>query len=51
MSIWEARDLCKKLLSIPSITEEQRKAIENALESLELHIKVLGEEKTECTNQ
>ena len=42
MTIWEMRDLCKEKMNDRSLTEQQRKAYENALVSVERQIELMN---------
>ena len=41
MTIWEMRDFCKEKINDRSLTEQQRKAYENALVSVERQIEMM----------
>lgn len=41
MTVWEMRDFCKERINDRSLTEQQRKAYENALASVERQIELM----------
>lgn len=41
MTIWEMREFCKEKMNDLSLTEQQRKAYENALASVERQIELM----------
>lgn len=41
MTVWEMRDFCKERINDRSLTEQQRKAYENALVSVERQIELM----------
>ena len=42
MTVWEIRDFCKERINDRSLTEQQRKAYENALVSVERQIELMN---------
>ena len=41
MTVWEMREFCKEKMNDRSLTEQQRKAYENALASVERQIELM----------
>ncbi len=44
MTIWEARDFCREKINDPTLTDQQRNAYRNALNSIIYQIKLMEDE-------